>query len=62
MVELLEVLTQIFKILGCFGLCYFGYLILKLVVTILICRHPELSENKVKYITRMIAKDKYQSN
>ena len=61
-VELLVVLTEILKVLGCVGLCYFGYLILKLVVTILICRHPELSEKKVKYITNMIAKDKHQSN
>ena len=61
-VELLVVLTEILKVLGCVGLCYFGYLTLKLVVAILICRHPELSEKKVKYITSMIAKDKHQSN
>ena len=61
-VELLVALTEILKVLGCVGLCYFGYLILKLVVAILICRHPELSEKKVKYITSMIAKDKHQSN
>lgn len=61
-VELLVVLTQFLKILGCAGLCYIGCLALKLVVTILICKHPELSETKVKYITRMIAKDKHQSN
>ena len=61
MVELLETLTQLLKVLGSVGLCYFGYLILKLVVTILICKHPELSNEKVKYITHMIAKDKHQS-
>ena len=61
-VELLVALTEILKVLGCVGLCYFGYLTLKLVVAILICRHPELSEKKVKYITSMIAKDKHQSN
>lgn len=58
---MLVVLTQFFKVLGCAGLCYFGWLFLKLIVTILICRHPELSNEKVKYITRMIAKDKHQS-
>lgn len=58
---MLEALTQLLKILGSVGMCYFGYLILKLVVTILICRHPELSNEKVKYITHMIAKDKHQS-
>lgn len=61
-VELLEVLTQLLKVLGSAGICYFGWLILKLVVTILICRHPELSNEKVKYITNMISKDKHQSN
>ena len=61
-VELLVTLTEILKVLGCVGLCYFGYLTLKLVVAILICRHPELSEKKVKYITSMIAKYKHQSN
>ena len=54
-------LTQLLKVLVSVGVCYFGYLILKLVVTILICKHPELSNEKVKYITHMIAKDKHQS-
>ena len=58
---MLVVLTQLLKILGCAGLCYFGYLTLKLVVTILICKNPKLSDDKVKYITRMISKDKHQS-
>ena len=58
---MLAVLTLFLKVLGCTGLCYFGYLILKLVVTILICKHPELSNEKVKHITHMIAKDKHQS-
>ena len=35
-VELLVALTEILKVLGCVGLCYFGYLTLKLVVAILI--------------------------
>lgn len=58
-VELLEILTKIFEILGCAGLCYAGYLILKLVVAILICKHPELSNQKVKYITDMVSKFKH---
>lgn len=62
-IGLLVVLTKILNILGYTGLCYFGYLILKLVIAILICKHPELSNEKVKYITRTIAKDnKHQSN
>lgn len=55
-------LTQMINILGCAGVCYVGCLIVKLVVTILICKHPELSDEKVRYITRMIAKDRHQSN
>ena len=58
---MLVLLTQLLKILGYTGVCYFGWLLLKLIVAILICRHPELSNEKVKYITRMIAKDKHQS-
>lgn len=58
---MLVVLTQSLKVLGCTGLCYFGYLILKLVVTVLICKYPELSNEKVKYITHMISKGKHQS-
>nr|DAZ74740.1 MAG TPA: hypothetical protein [Caudoviricetes sp.] len=58
---MLIVLTQLLKILGCTGLCYFGYLILKLVAIILICKNSKLSDEKVKYITRMISKDKHQS-
>ena len=57
---MLEVLTQLLKVLGSIGMCYFGYLILKLVVTILICKHPELSNEKVKYITEMISKNKFK--
>ena len=58
---MLVLLTQLLKILGYTGVCYLGWLLLKLIVAILICRHPELSNEKVKYITRMIAKDKHQS-
>ena len=59
---MLGVLTNLFTILGCSGLCYILFLALKLTVVILICRHPELSDDKVKYITNMIAKRRQQSN
>lgn len=58
---MLVTLTQLLNVLGCAGICYLGWLAIKLVVTILICKHPELSNEKVKYITRMISKDKHQS-
>jgi len=58
---LFDILTNVIRVLGCASICYLGYLGLKLVVTILICKHPELSEKKVQYITRMVTKDKHQS-
>lgn len=64
MVELLDVLTQLLSVLGNVGLCYFGYLILKLVVTILICKYPNLSNEKVKYMALneglMYMRDKHE--
>nr|DAH71436.1 MAG TPA: hypothetical protein [Caudoviricetes sp.] len=54
-------LTNVIRVLCCADICYLRYLGLKLVVIILICKHPELSEKKVQYITRMVAKDKHQS-
>lgn len=60
--RMLGVLTNLFTILGCSGLCYILFLALKLTVVILICKHPELSDDKVKYITNMIAKRRQQSN
>ena len=59
---MLGVLTNLFTILGCSGLCYILFLALKLTVVILICRHPELSDDKVQYITNMITKRRQQSN
>ncbi len=59
---MLDILTHIFKILGCSGFCYLCYLGLKFATVIYICKHSELTENKVKYITRMISKDKHKSN
>lgn len=59
---MLEVLSLIFKVLGCSGICYVLYLCAKLMTVSFVCNHPELTDDKVKYITRMIAKDKHQSN
>lgn len=61
MVELFDMLTNVIRVLCYADICYLRYLGLKLVVIILICKHPELSEKKVQYITRMVAKDKHQS-
>lgn len=57
-VDLLDVLIIIAKVLGGSGLCYVLYMCTKLVTVNLVCKHPELTDDKVKYITRMIAKDK----
>nr|DAE28763.1 MAG TPA: hypothetical protein [virus sp. ctmTa7] len=60
-VELLETLTQIIKIFEPVSICYLGYLGLKMFTIIHICKHPELSDEKVKYITTMVSKDKHNS-
>ncbi len=55
-VELLVVLTQILKVIGVPAICYLCYLGVKLITLHVICKHPELSDDKkVKYITRMVA-------
>ena len=59
---MLEVLTFIFKVLGASGICYILLMGLKLATVNIICKHPELSDNKVKYITKMISKDGHHSN
>lgn len=39
------------------GICILGRYILKYLVVLLICKTPQLSDDKVKYITKMISKD-----
>ncbi|HAU85337.1 MAG TPA: hypothetical protein DCW90_07505 [Lachnospiraceae bacterium] len=55
---MLEVLTFVFSGLGTYGL----YLILshtiKFYAIHMVCKHSELSDEKVNYITRMLYKDK----
>jgi hypothetical protein len=59
---MLDIITLVIKVLGCSGICYILYLCAKLVTVSFVCKHPELTDDKVKYITRMIAKDKHHSN
>jgi hypothetical protein len=59
---LLEVLLNFLQILSAPVICYVCYSGLKLIVTIIICRHPELSDEKVKHITRMFSKHKHHLN
>jgi hypothetical protein len=58
-VGLLEVFLRLISagIIG--GVCYILWLVLKLIVTHMICKHPELTNEKVKYITNMISKNKH---
>lgn len=58
---MLDTLTQFVKIFGPVSICYLGYLGLKLFTIFYICKHPELSDEKVKYITTMVSKDKHNS-
>ena len=50
------------KLVSCGLYGFIGYclwLAVKVIVTAMICKHPELSDNKVKYITRMISKNEH---
>ena len=56
-VVLFTVLTNLIGILGTSAFIYVIQLISKLVVTFLIVKHPEMSDEKVKSITRMFSKN-----
>lgn len=55
--ELMGVIIPIIKVLGSVGLCYAASLIVRFGIAVLVCRHPSLSDDKVKYITQMFSKD-----
>lgn len=55
-----SVLILILKILGGSGLCYLACLFVKCFAIVYICKHPELSDQKVKAITKMVSKGKYK--
>lgn len=56
---ILRVLSQL-ATCGVLGfVAYIMWLTVKVVVTNMICKHPELSDDKVKHITNMIAKNKH---
>ena len=57
MENLVEIIISIAKILGGIGLCYLASLATRLGVAHLLCRHPNLSDDKAKYITQMFSKD-----
>lgn len=57
MIELSGIIIPIIKVLGSVGLCYAASLIVRFGIVILICHHPNLSDDKVKYITQMFSKD-----
>lgn len=56
MIEILKYLVS-FGLFGFVG--YYLWLKVKIKVTEMICAHPELSDEKVKYITRMISKNEH---
>lgn len=55
--ELVGVIIPIINVLGSVGLCYAVSLIVRFGIAVLVCRHPSLSDDKVKYITQMFSKD-----
>ena len=54
---MIKIIIHLISILGVIGICCIANLGLKLIVTHMICKHPELSNKKVKYITQMINKN-----
>lgn len=56
---ILEILPQLASC-GLFGLvAYILWLVAKIIVTAMICKHPEFSNEKVKYLTNMMGKNKH---
>ena len=46
-----------FGLYGFIGYCFLN--VCKVIVAAMICNHPELSDDKVKYLTRMISKNEH---
>lgn len=42
---------------GFIGYCIWN--VTKIIIATIICKHPELSDKKVEYLTRMITKNKH---
>ena len=58
MEEALEIMLKLVSC-GLFGfVCYVFGQVCRLIVTAMIFKHPELSDDKVKYITHMITENK----
>ena len=55
MVEVIYVLTKVLTVLGTTGICFALSLIIKLGFTWIVCKHPELSDDKVKYLTQIFS-------
>nr|DAN90755.1 MAG TPA: hypothetical protein [Bacteriophage sp.]DAX07442.1 MAG TPA: hypothetical protein [Bacteriophage sp.]DAX09840.1 MAG TPA: hypothetical protein [Bacteriophage sp.] len=55
---MVDIIIAILKLMGCGGICYFIWLTYEFISIVLICRHNELSDKKVKYITQMFSKSK----
>ena len=59
---MLAVLTLILKILALPSFCTVLIVVGKLIAIGFICRHPELSDEKVKWMTKMMSREKKTSN
>ena len=56
----MEIALLIIKVLGGAGLCYAMHVGVKIYAIHIVAMHPELTDQKVKYIAGMITKDKHQ--
>jgi len=57
MIEALSILLKGGAIRAITGICFLGKYILTFSVTLLICKNPSLSDEKVKYISKMVSND-----
>jgi hypothetical protein len=54
---LLEVIKSFSGVGACSLIAFTICIVAKIIVASMICKHPELSDDKVKSITKMISKD-----
>lgn len=58
----MEIVLLIIKVLGGAGLCYAMHVGAKVYAIHTVAVHPELSDQKVKYIAGMVTKDKHKNS
>ena len=55
-----DFLIKVLTVLGTTGICFVLSLIIKLGFTWIVCRHPELSDDKVKHLTQIFSSTNFK--